>query len=170
MFCMNIFGSFMFSTLNSFLPRIFIYILLVVFNRDYCMQWKSLKRDLFPAATTELIMSMWLDLFLLNHTAIYLVRNHYTSFKLWSWCIHVSQACVTWPWPHFHSLPTLLNSHPVFVISSVVLLLYNLYSPYLIYTLKMQGIYIYHLTLTSFSLSMHQCRVHVDVQAYVTLS
>ena len=31
-------------------------------------------------------------------------RPDHTCITHWSWCAHVSQSCVTWPWPHFQSI------------------------------------------------------------------
>jgi hypothetical protein len=35
--------------------------------------------------------------------------SHYISFLHWSWRVHVSQASVTWPWPHRAFKATLNN-------------------------------------------------------------
>ena len=48
-----------------------------------------------------------------------------------SWCVHVSQACVTWLWSHIDGILTLLNLSQVFVIRSVSPLPYNLGSPHI---------------------------------------
>jgi len=44
-------------------------------------------------------------------------------------------ACVTWSWPHFHGLLTLLSLCQVFVIRSVSPLSYKLGSLYLVHSL-----------------------------------
>jgi hypothetical protein len=78
---------------------------------------------------------LWLGHFLHYHTT----EVHHTWSTHWSWCVHVRRLCVTWPWPHFHSLLLLLNLHKVFMIRSVSPLPYNRGSPYLVHTLIMEG-------------------------------
>ena len=90
---------------------------------------------------------LWLGHFLHYHTT----EVHHTWSTHWWWCVHVRRLCVTWPWPHFHSLLLLLNLHKVFMIRSVSPLPYNRGSPYLVHTLIMEGMC--HLNLTSFSRS-----------------
>jgi len=67
--------------------------------------------------------------------------NHIWSTH-WSWRVHVSQACVTWPWPHYHGLLTLLNLYQVFVIRLLSPLLYNIGLSYWVHTLMMEGTYL----------------------------
>jgi hypothetical protein len=65
-----------------------------------------------------------------------------------SWCVHVSQACVTWLWSHIDGILTLLNLSQVFVIRSVSPLPYNLGSPHIMVCTCQSGMC--HLTLISY--------------------
>lgn len=60
---------------------------------------------------------------------------HHLWSKHWLWRLHVNQAYVTWPWPHYGSYScrlTLLNLCQDFMIRSVSLYSYNLASQYLL--------------------------------------
>jgi len=104
----------------------------------YCFSCDHVNNDKF---------SWWGGQFLHFHTTF----SHYIWSTHWTWRVHVSQACLTWPWPHFHGLQTLLILCQVFVIRSVSPLPYNLGSLCLVHTLIMKGTCqsgMCHLTLT----------------------
>lgn len=61
----------------------------------------SLLRQKSPSAMQRYIYCFSGRLMILHY---YTKWAHHTCITHWSWCAHVSQACVTWPWAHFQSI------------------------------------------------------------------
>jgi hypothetical protein len=92
--------------------------------------------DLHVSPIFDLIFSLLVLLNMIRSVSPLHVPYHLGSPCLvhTSWCVHVSQAFVTWPWPHFHGLLTLLNLHQVYMIRPFSPLPYKLGSQSLIHT------------------------------------